>query len=502
MKHKVSKDFSVRLAAAEKWRQRERGYISEVLAFICPGREGDFDRKYEAMDDDPETFMSLPEDLAMDFASDLVTYYTPSEVTWTEYMVMVAVEENQVKAVNKVVSEREKDLFQLIQASNYNDVATQIMFEANHGTVAMWVQQGHLSQPMYVESVPPNELLITPGHMGILDRFRQKWMLTQHLPTLFSDDDYDLSDPALQKRISTPGDECHVTWGFWLDWSDPGNPVWKSQVTVDKKAISGIMDIGPYAGSCPLLVGRFNPQTGRPWGRGPGRKALPDMRVLNALDEGVLDGLDQALRNTLIYSDDGFLDLSEGVEPGRAYAASRGFSRDQIYEMQRGTNIDLGHYSQDRLEERMRGAFYQDGPRQRGDTPPTATQVIDERRRVQIRIGKPSAPLFTEFFLPFIQRVEFLGTQAGEFDGPLTHAGDVIKVLPISPLQKAQNLDKVMTARSNLDLGMQTFGPEGFAQVVDPVKTFENVISASGDEITVIREEEETPPDGATPPPQ
>lgn len=144
------------------------------------------------------------------------------------------------------------------------------------------------------------------------------------------------------------------------------------------------------------------------------------------------------------------------------------------------------------MEDRIRRSFYQDGPRQRGETPPTAAQWLDERRRVQQRLGKPSAPLWTELVLPMIQRFEYLGVQLGILPDAVTHNGTAISVSPISPLQKAQNQDKVMTARSNLDLGMTAFG-DAFAQVVNAKATFENIVRVSGDELTVIAEEENAP---------
>jgi hypothetical protein len=497
--HKPSKDFSTRYDAAKRWRQAARPFLEEIYSFICPGREHDFARSpFTPREDDPETFISLPEELATDFASDLVTYYTPAESNWTDYLVTAPVPQEAKTTVLSLVSNREQELFDMIQASNYNDTAPQIMFELNHGTTAMWVEPGHIGQHFYVEAVPPNELLVTPGHRGILDRFRERMVLASTLKALFSDwDEISLDHPKIVEKIKKPGQKCKVCWGFWVNWSDPLNPVWMCEVTVDGIRVSPAdpINLGQLAGSCPLLVGRFNPQTGKPWGRGPAWKALPDMRVYNAVDEAVLDGLDQSLKNTLIYADDGFIDLSEGVEWGSAIPASRGFTREQIYEMQRGVNLDMGFFSEEKLEERLRERFYQDGPRQRGDTPPTASQWIDERRRVQVRIGKPSAPLWRELFLPFIQRVEKIAVDAGVIDAELTHNDDVISVQPISPLQKAQNQDKVMVSKSNLSTAFEVFG-EAMPQVVDVAATMKNHIQASGDELTVIREQDpnETPP--------
>ena len=504
---KPSKEFSTRYTAAKKWRDSARPKLEEIYSFICPGREREFSTNaLTPRDDEPETFISLPEDLSSDFASDLVTYYTPSETNWTEYLITTPVPKEAEKEVLAIVNERETEIFDLIQASNYNDIAPQVMFEAAHGTVAMWVDSAHITQPIFCETVPPSELLITPGHLGILDRFREKEVMASTLTALFDGWDVNLYDEKIKKKMEKPGSSCKCCWGFWLDWADPGNPLWRCEITVDGCRItpSEPLTLGPYAGSCPLLIGRFNPQPGKPWGRGPAWKSLPDMRVYNAVDEAVLDGLDQSLRNTVIYADDGFLDLSEGVDAGRAYPAARGFTRDQVYELQKGVNLDTGFFSEERLEERLRQRFYQDGPKQRGDTPPTAAQWMDERRRIQVRLGKPSAPLWREFFLPFVQRTEFIAVELGKIEQALTHKEDTISVQPISPLQKAQNQDKVMTSRANMELAFNIFG-ESVSSFIDPRQTIENHIKASGDDLTAIVEPEEqegAPTDGTTTPPQ
>lgn len=497
MKRKPSEDFTTRFTAAKKWRDAARPYIEEVLKYTCPGREHDFTRRTET-EHDTDVFISLGEELAMDLAGDLGTYYTPPESKWSEYVVTAPVPEEAVEAVTALVTEREDQLAEAITASNFYDIVPQMWFEAaTHGTPAVWVQKAHLAQALHFEVVPPHQLYITPGHLGILDRFREVTVLCSSLKALFQGWDVDLTDQRLAMKMTQPGSTCVVVWGFWLDWADPGNPQWMCEITADNIPITKEpLRLGGIFGSCPLHVGRFNPQVGRPWGRGPGWKALPDLRVLDKMDEIVLSGMDQSLMNTIIYPDDGFLDLSEGIEGGRAYPAHRGFTREQVYDLSRNVNVDQGWFAEDRIEDRIRRSFYQDGPRQRGDTPPTASQWLDERRRVQQRLGKPSAPLWSELIYPLIQTVEQLLVDAGDMPEAITHDGKSITVMPISPLQKAQNQDQVMVARSNLDMAF-TFLQDQTASVIDPIATLKNIVKTSGDKLTVIRDEQA--PDAAAP---
>ncbi|MGL6210512.1 MAG: portal protein, partial [Paracoccaceae bacterium] len=154
----------------------------------------------------------------------------------------------------------------------------------------------------------------------------------------------------------------------------------------------------------------------------------------------------------------------------------------------RTVNVDQGWFAEERIEGRIRTTFFQDGPRQRGDTPPTAAQWLDERRRVQQRLGKPSAPLWSELLYPMIQRVEYLAVEIGRLPDAITHNGQVITVTPISPLQKAQNHDKVMTTRSNLDLAAALLADQ-LPQYVDVIGTLKAVAKFSDDELLKIHAE-------------
>jgi hypothetical protein len=494
---KPSKDFSARYSAAKRWRTDVEPDIKEVLRFCAPDRVDDFDRSpHQKNKTQTDTHMSIGEEMATDLAGDLVNYFMPSEARWAEYEVTAPIPEEYVSQVEALVSDREQALFDILDQSNLNDIKPQIMFEASsHGTPGLWVDQGHLAEPTFIEVVPPHELLLTMGHRGYIDRFREKWIQYEFLEATLPGMNLDI--PQLRNKKKNPQSHCKVCWGYWLDWSDPGNPMWKREVTVDGHRVSKEGEvIGPLNGACPLLVGRFNPRPGRPWGRGPGMKALPDLLVLDKLEEVILGKLDEQLDVAWTYVDDGILNFANGIVGGNAYPRRSEVMPEPLLAP---ANLDYGFYTKEGQEERIRVAFYQDGPRQRGDTPPTASQWIDERRRVQARLGKPSAPLFTELLLPLIQRVEFIAVQQGQMDGAITLDGRTINVRPISPLQRAQDQDQALTARANLDGMMQTLGPEGVMRIVDTIETWKNVVKATGDKLTVIRDEPVAPPEAAPP---
>jgi hypothetical protein len=493
---KPSKDFQSRFDDARHFRDDVRSKIEDVYRFCAPQREDEFTTAQNSRrvqrNDETTVYTSLGETCAADLAGDIVTYFTPPEAHWFEISVLTPVPEDIEKQVLEFATKREQDLRDLIAASNYYDIAPQWAFEtATHGTPALWVQLAHRTQPIFCESVPPSQLFLTPGHLGYPDRFRQQTVRASTLPALFAAyPDIDLNDRELRTKIEKPGTFCTCVWGFWLDWTDPANPLWRMEVTVDGKRVTPEepFTLGPMVGSCPLLVGRFNPQPLQPWGRGPGMRAVPDMRVLDKVEESLLLGLEDQLKTTLIYSHDSVLDLSKGITPGTAYPAGPRFAKDQVYELNKTTNLETSFFTSENMTSTIRELFYQSGPRQRGDTPPTATQWLDEARRVQERLGKPSAPLWTELIFPFVQRVEWLGVQSGLLEDVVSIDGQAITLQPISPLQKSQNRDDVLTTRSNLQLAFEVLQDQA-PNYIDFIQTLRNVIQASGDRLTVIREE-------------
>lgn len=485
-----SQDFQDRWKEAQEWRKAIDGKLREVAAFCEPGAEQHIGTSHDSKAEvEAETFTSLGEELANDLGGDLVSYFTPAESSWATYVVTAPIEEDLVEQAEALVTEREEVIDNAIRSSNYYDIAPQWGFQAaTHGLACLWVNKGHIGAPFFFEVVPTNEIHVTPGAFGYLDRFRKARVRASTLPALLAAWDVNLSDETLQRQINAkPSPSVDLVYGFWLDWSDPILPMWRCEITVGGKRVTPTspLILGPLAGSCPMLIGRFNPRPGRPWPRGPAIKALPDLRVLDKVSEGVLSGLDQALMNTLIYADDGYLDFTDGLIAGTANAAGRGFTRDQVYELQKTANLEPGWFTEERIEARIRSAFYQDGPRQRGDTPPTAAQWLDERRRVQQRLGKPSAPIWTEMVKPMIQRIEYLLVEAGQIEQAITLNGQDLALEPNSPLQKASNQDKVMVAQANLQLAAGIFG-EALTQIIDPAATMQNIVTTSGDKITRI----------------
>ncbi len=287
-------------------------------------------------------------------------------------------------------------------------------------------------------------------------------------------------------KLEKPGD-VSVKWGYWRNYEDPGNPVWHYVAKVEDE-IAEEEDLGGE-GTCPLVVGRFNPIPGMPYGRGPAWMLLPEIRTLNALRQMILDKMERVVDPATIYTRDGLLDLSEGIEAGMAYPAMPGTS-EEIREIGHEGNLDYGLFTLEELRRIIRHGFYR-REEQKGKTPPSATQFIGMEQEVIRRMGRPGSAIFNEFVREMLSRVEFLEVRDRGLPNQILAAGDVITVTPISPMVRAQAQDEVIQSQALMEMNWNFLGPEQAPMVIDGPTTMRNIKLRLGDELVRFRTQEE-----------
>lgn len=482
-------DFDARFSAAKAERTdrvEPDGY--EVYKFCYNGRETEWMGRGGKIRDVEEIFADVVAEIAEDFTGDLFHTMTPENTPWVKYEAGAAVPEEVEEQVLEFIEKREKGIAKAIKQSNYYDEGPTAFQDAVMGNVAMWVDRPSLSSPIVCEAIPISECYFRLGSDGIDDRFRESKYFYRDLPKLLVGAEF---PKELALKIKNGGKaKAKVVWGFWLDHTDPGNSVWVQNIRVDGKPVGLDMKL-EGAGSCALLVGRFNAQPKTPWGWGPGRRMLPTMRVLDTLVQMNLESMDHTLDPAIIYPHDGVLDLSEGLEAGMTYPSMPG--TDSQVQTVGGGDLDYGFFAEERIVESLRAGFYRDAP-QRGKTPPSASQYMGEEQKSIRRMARPAGKLWKEFGLGLLKRVEWLETQAGgAFDGEDFQMldGQMVILRPISPLERSQARDEVLAAQGLLQMTTESLGPEQAALIVDGPKTMRNIKDKLQDTLVVYRTNDE-----------
>ena len=485
----MNDEFERRFNAAKAHR---RMYVEEdgreVYKFCFNGREQEWDDRTRNSDDPEEIFLESAATVAEEFYGDLFSTMTPENSPWAEFEAGNAVAEENAEEAKSQITEYETIMARSLRSSNYYDEGPIAFQDTVVGNLAMWVDRPTLSSPINCEAVPISELFLMIGPLGLEDRFRRQRFAYHSLPQLFPEAKFprEIEDKIKNSKTGT----ARVVRGFWRNYADPSNPVWRSEVRVDGKLIGVDDDIGED-GSCPLVVGRFNAYPGSAWGRGPGRRMLPMIRAFDELIRMNMEGMDRVLDPAFVYPHDGMLDLSDGIESGIGYPAMPG-TADAIQPLNFG-NLDYGFFSEERMEQKLREGFYRE-IEQKGKTPPSASQYVGQENKQVRRMARPATKTWREFGIGLLKRFEHLERQPGgmleNVELPLLDDRTVI-ARPISPLERAQALQDVTTADSIVGMVQERLGPEQAALLVDGPKTYRAIKDTLKDRLVEFRSEEQ-----------
>jgi hypothetical protein len=209
------------------------------------------------------------------------------------------------------------------------------------------------------------------------------------------------------------------------------------------------------------------------------------------------------------YDEDGVINPEAGVGAGMWIPRASG---SKIEPLNTDARIEAAYYEQGGLQDNIRRAGYQYGPRQRGKTPPTLGQWMDEKGDEGRRLEMPTGKLYAESVIAIVDRTEYLLLKAGRVPPGVPYKGQLIKVRPLSPLARQQDMEEVQTATQLMQQANAVFGPQVTASFIDPLQTFQNIKDKLNDKLVAIRTQQASQPllngalgvdqQGGAPPPQ
>ncbi|MGO1160438.1 portal protein [Brucella sp. C7-11G] len=438
-------------------------------------------------DDAAELATGIGAEVSEDFATEAISAFFPQNTQWVESSVDAAIlagaEQAEIDDLKKGIVQYDKVIFSAINSSNFNaELAVALDPDLSLGTVGLWIDSPGGGRPVKVDHVPARELEINVGPDGeIDDRFRVRHVRAAKLRSVAPD--VQLPTEVENKIKKNSKALIEVVWGFWRDWSKPHDDVYQHVMLVDRKLVHKTSLDGE--GSVPLIAARFSPDKLHAWGNGPTVKSLQEFRVLDVITAGTQDAVDLALQPPIGYPDDGVLDFEGGIEAGKAYPMRPGGGKD-ITKLSFEGNPDLGFYTASDLERRIRRKFFADYPEQKGDTPPTATQWVDEMVRAQRRIGTPGLKFWRECPYQIYRRFEYLLEKDGLLE-PLTINGAKVPLTPNNPATQAQDNQKLVVASNLLGLIKQYF-PMTSQAAIDELRTIDKMKVLVKDEIIQLRD--------------
>lgn len=421
-------------------------------------------------------------EISDEFANMAISSFTPAESPWAERKPGALTDNAAGARIAELARGEDKKIFELIRASNFHaELGKTAVPDLSIGAVGMLILDRHPALPIICQGIPIREIEINLGPDGrIDDRFIVRNSKYRHLKAQLRD--VKLPEELAKKAKDNPDQKCQIKWGWWRNWENVGDEEWQHVVFVDDDMVHDAKLVGE--GSCPFTFGRFGATPDSAWAYGPLIKSLPELRQLDELCAAMVEHIDFMLRPPKAYEDDGVLNLSGGIEPGMAYPKRANGGREVFEDIYKPQQIDAAIYDEQKVIKRIRRLHYVDFPEQRGKTPPSATQWLDEMVIQQQRIGTPGYSYWREFPYEVFQRFRYLGEARGVVK-KVEQGG--IALAPQNPAQRAHENQKVQTALRLLQAAGSVF-PQTLPVAVDDMQTIANLKTAMGDEIVQMRD--------------
>lgn len=239
----------------------------------------------------------------------------------------------------------------------------------------------------------------------------------------------------------------------------------------------------------PFAVPRWTKRSEEVYGTGPGINALPDVQMLNKLEELNLRGLAKVVDPPMLLPDDGFLNAPNFNPGAMNYIRSDTRHADRIGPLNTGSRPDLAEQKIDQVQDRISGMFYTTWLRLPQQPNMTATEVLQRRDELLRLLGPMVARLEAELLAPLIERSFAICWRNNLFPPPppqLAGAGWTVEYLgPLSRAQKQTDAETVMRFFAAMQPLMQ-IDPTA-AEQIHPGRTAEYLADRSGMPASLLR---------------
>jgi len=482
-----------RIEAARQDRDRHQTWINECLRLALPTyrRIGETNTSETRNAEQDDQFDNELEIVAEDFASDMISTFTPRHERWVSFEPAGDLSEGQRREIGPQLRQFEDAIFAEIERSNYYDAAQECF--AFWGVSAMMVAISDMGplNPLHFQPVEIPDSLMERGPDGsVTGKWRDLSLTPLDMHFLWGAR-YGTQFPAPEQGQSNKA--CKVVEGCDRDWTTPGVERWNYRIIVNNKV--RVTETYEGAGSCIMVACRFRQQADSAWGPGPFKKATPRARVLDELGYLNLKGLGRTIDPAFSYEEDGLANFDGGMEPGKGFARAAGSKAPEAFLPD--VRFDASFFAADEMRKGIKRACYQDRPEQPGDTPPTLGQWMDEKAWNTRRKELPRDRCVREWVLPIIERVAWILAKRGVLPEIKLKGGRLIDVKPVSPLSKAKDLEDMNLTGQVLSFGASIGAALQVGVPIDAKGTMENLIATAKERHIVMKSDEQIMADQA-----
>ncbi len=375
---------------------------------------------------------------------------------------------NDIPADRKAEVQQALDLyldkmFTLLRQSNFDLAMGEFLLDLCVGTAVMLIQPGDDINPIQFTPVPQYLIALEEGPNGTVDNVYRKYKVrAEALPRQYPD--IQLNDQLQRLIENKPQEMVELIEAVILD---PERKDYCYHIIHEKtkdELVFRRMDTTPW------IVARYMKIPGEVFGRGPLVSALPDVKTLNKTLELLLKNASIACAGVYTAADDGVINPSNiRITPGSIIPVARNGGPQGASLAPLPRSGDFNVYD---LRVNIKKTFLDDTLPPDNISARSATEIVERMKELSQNLGAAFGRLITETMVPIITRVLFIMDEKGLIQLPLKVNGLEVKVVPVSPLAKAQNLEEINEIMQFFQIA-NSLGPGGVAELKpDAIATY------------------------------
>lgn len=430
-------------------------------------------------------FDSTAIDSTQRFANKIQSGLFPPYKKWCRLEPGNEIPENNQQQVQGALDLYLDKLFAVLRQSNFDLAMGEFILDLAVGTAVMLVQPGDDLNPISFTPVPQYLVALEEGPYGSIDNVYRRMKLRGEA-ILRQWPDANVPKDLLEFMERKPGEEIELLEATVYN-KDKGNYCYH---VVHEKSESEL--VYREMDNTPWIVSRFTKVAGEVYGRGPLVSALPDIKTLNKTKELLLKNASIAISGVYTASDDGVLNPQTiKIVPGAVIPVARngGPQGASLSPLPRAGDFNVTQLVINDLVMSIKKMLMDESLPPDNMSARSATEIVERMKELAQNLGASFGRLITETMVPIVRRVLTIMDSKGLIELPLKVNGLEVKVVPISPLAKAQNLEEINELMQVWQM-CQALGPGGVA-TMKPDKIADYIADKMGIQTSVRTTEEE-----------
>ena len=350
--------------------------------------------------------------------------------------------------------------FTVLRQSNFDLAIGEFLLDLCVGTAVMLVQEGDDTAPITFTSVPQYLVALEEGPNGTVDNVYRKYKIrAEAISRQFPDA---VLPDSLQRLINDkPQETVELIEATIID---PERKDYCYHVIYEKtkeELLMRRMDTTPW------VVSRYMKVAGEDFGRGPLVSAIPDIKTLNKTLELLLKNASIACAGVYTAADDGVINPANiRITPGSIIPVARngGPQGASLAPLPRSGDFNVSQIVINDLRMSIKKTLLDDTLPPDNMSARSATEIVERMKELAQNMGSAFGRLITETMTPIVAKVLNIMDKKGLIELPLKVNGLEVKIVPISPLAKAQNLEEINEIMQFVQIA-GSLGPGGIAEM-------------------------------------